>query len=375
MITGISRISVFALAPLFAAATTAYGERFEENTPSDATPELNTDDLSTVGDGIPSTGEQRSALLYGDEGGCTEGTELELVPEEGGSPQTVWGVKAEDNGKNPIVIYKGIPYAAPPVGDLRWRDPAPSELKEVRAVEYGPSCLQPQKDKTYDLAQVSEDCLDLNVWSPSEAAAGKKKVPVLVFIHGGAFLTGSGGEAKGDTTGNLNLYDGRQLLATAHKYEEDLVFVALNYRLGARGFLAGDEYGLEGHYGIKDQTKALEWVKRNIARFGGDPERVTIFGESAGAQSVALHLAIEENDHQSLFSQAAIQSDYTMGYMSLGEAQKRADNFSRKLGCAAEEDPVACLRSVEASAILEAGIPAALSARLLACEGWNAALP
>jgi para-nitrobenzyl esterase len=179
--------------------------------------------------------------------------------------------------RNPDGVYAGIPYAAPPVGDLRWKAPQPAaawtEPRECDAP--GPVCPQP----TADGDAMSEDCLYLNVTTP--AASPDAKLPVMVFIHGGAFIGGAG---------SLEIYEGEALTG------KGVVLVSINYRLGALGFLAhpllSDESpdNVSGNYGLLDQIKALEWVKANIAAFGGDPDRVTIFGQSAGAQSVGMLL-------------------------------------------------------------------------------------
>jgi para-nitrobenzyl esterase len=182
--------------------------------------------------------------------------------------------KAEDG----IRVFLGIPYAAPPVGKLRWKPPAEvASWTEVRkTVEFGPSCPQPNEKAG---SVYSEDCLYLNVWSP--ASKPGEKLPVMVWIHGGAFNFGSTSLAE---------YNGKNLA------EKGVVVVTLNYRLGPLGFLAhpllsGESpNGVSGNYGLLDQIAALKWVQKNIAAFGGDPGRVTIFGQSAGSRSVSLHM-------------------------------------------------------------------------------------
>ena len=184
-----------------------------------------------------------------------------------------------------VTAYKGIPYAAPPVGELRWKvsQRAPAWTGTRDAAEFGPVCMQiPYPEGSLfrsTLGPVSEDCLTLNVWT---TAATDAKLPVMVWIHGGALTRGSGG---------TSWYDGEALA------RKGVVVVTLNYRLGAFGFLAHSELTAEspqhtsGNYGILDQVAALEWVKRNIASFGGDPGKVTIFGESAGSWSTNCLMA------------------------------------------------------------------------------------
>ena len=189
----------------------------------------------------------------------------------------VRGAYTDDNA---VVAFKGIPFAAPPVGDLRWAPPtAPAAWEGERdATAYSDACLQVQSEEGF-YAQGpmphSEDCLYLNVWAPSGAVDAK--APVMVWIHGGAFVAGSG---------NSPLYDGAALA------RKGVVLVSINYRLGLFGFFAHPALsaespkGASGNQGLKDQIMALAWVRDNIAAFGGDPGNVTIFGESAGSMSV-----------------------------------------------------------------------------------------
>jgi len=178
-----------------------------------------------------------------------------------------------------VNAYLGVPYAAPPVRDLRWRAPQPVQPWEgtYHADRFGPQCMQPQRGiltNQYSGAEVtSEDCLYLNVW----AKPGLKKAPVVVFLHGGGFFIGAG---------SMPLYSGENVAT------RNVVFVNLNYRVGPLGFLAHpeltaeSEHGASGNYGFLDQIAALRWVRDNIAQFGGDPANVTIAGQSAGSMSV-----------------------------------------------------------------------------------------
>jgi carboxylesterase type B len=186
--------------------------------------------------------------------------------------------------------YRGIPYAQPPVGELRWASPQPyPRWSQVRpATSFGAVCPQD------GVANDSEDCLLLNIWTPRAAVERGQRLPVMVFIHGGYFVFGAG---------SLPLYDGSYLAASGN-----VVVVTFNYRLGSLGFLAVPDLGLTGNYGILDQGLALRWVAENISAFGGDPRKVTIFGESAGAMSVGLHLfSIPAN--RALFRAAIMESN------------------------------------------------------------------
>lgn len=203
--------------------------------------------------------------------------------------------------ENGIAGFKGIPYAAPPVGEMRWRPPSPpARWNGVRdATRYGAACIQPtpvfQTIYSSEIGATSEDCLTLNVWTP----ATEGRAPVLVWIHGGALVSGSSKET---------LYDGARLA------REGVVVVSINYRLGVLGWLAHPDLsaesplGISGNYGLMDQVAALEWVKRNIAAFGGDPENVTIAGESAGGLSVLYLMSTPLA--RGLFDRAIAQSAY-----------------------------------------------------------------
>ena len=199
-----------------------------------------------------------------------------------------------------ILSFKGVPFAAPPVGDLRWRAPqAVSPWTGVRsAAAYGHDCMQ--KPFPSDAAPLgtapSEDCLVLNVWRPADAGGGK--LPVMVWIYGGGFVNGGSSPA---------VYDGGQFA------KHGIVFVSFNYRVGRFGFFAhpaltkqDPDGGLLGNYGYMDQIAALRWVQRNIAAFGGDASNVTVFGESAGGGSV--HMLLTSPMAKGLFAKAIIES-------------------------------------------------------------------
>lgn len=177
-----------------------------------------------------------------------------------------------------LSVYRGIPYAAPPIGDLRWRPPQPGPKWEgVRAADqFGRACVQ-TNSAIADLPAASEDCLYLNVWTPAKRAGDK--LAVLVWIHGGGFVAGAPAE---------KLYHGEWLA------KKGVVVVSIAYRLGVFGFLAHPELTAEsphhvsGNYGLLDMIAGLQWVQKNISAFGGDPRRVTVQGESAGAAAVSI---------------------------------------------------------------------------------------
>ncbi|MBW8303968.1 MAG: carboxylesterase family protein, partial [Brevundimonas sp.] len=202
-----------------------------------------------------------------------------------------------------VTVFRGIPYAAPPVGWRRWRPPAeaPRWRGTRDATQFGAACHQPTARGTsiYAAAEaptMSEDCLFLNVWAPE----GVRDAPVFVWIHGGALSTGASSEA---------MYDGARMAAS-----QGMVVVSINYRLGVLGWLAHPELSAEsrenvsGNYGLLDQIAALKWIEANIAAFGGDPDKVTIAGESAGALSVMYLMASPEA--RGLFDRAIAQSAY-----------------------------------------------------------------
>jgi para-nitrobenzyl esterase len=206
-------------------------------------------------------------------------------------------------GTDPSVhVFKGIPFAAPPVGDLRWRPPqSPQTWMGVHHADtFGESCIQtlqgsrvPWTEEFMVQGEISEDCLFLNIWTGAESA--RERRPVLVYIHGGGFSEGSG---------DVRIYDGEALA------KKGIVVVTVNYRMGILGFLAHPELtaeaGASGNYGLMDQVAALQWVRRNIAAFGGDSDRVTVAGQSAGAFSV--HYLTASPMATGLFHRAILQS-------------------------------------------------------------------
>lgn len=238
--------------------------------------------------------------------------------------------------------YLGIPYAAPPVGELRWKPPSPpARWSGVRdATEPGNPCMQQPSDTPWgDLAgpgTPSEDCLYLNVYTPTRRSLRKR--PVMVWIHGGGFTIGSGA-----------FYDGGVLAAKG-----DVVVVNFNYRLGAFGYFAHPDlakespHGLSGNYGLLDQQAALRWVRENIAAFGGDPGNVTIFGESAGGGSVCHNLVSPRS--AGLFHRAIAQSGCGFTLPTQAEQERSGAAWAGSLGCT----DVACLRGKSAEEVLTA---------------------
>ncbi|GGH01104.1 carboxylesterase/lipase family protein [Silvibacterium dinghuense] len=258
----------------------------------------------------------------------------------------VFGV--EDSSAQ-VVSFQGIPFAAPPIGDLRWRAPQPpAPWSGIRAADHpGASCMQTTADErlpwTHEFLvhnQVSEDCLYLNVWTPQLSSSAN--LPVVVYIHGGGFVEGSGA---------VQIYDGTNLASTG------LVVVTINYRLGIFGFFAHPELAAEsphhaaGNYGLMDQIAALRWVQANIRSFGGDPDRVTIWGQSAGAFSVGALLVSPEA--RGLFTGAMADSGLSLGGLpikDLAAAEADGTKFASDHHAASLHD----LRAMSAEELLKA---------------------
>jgi para-nitrobenzyl esterase len=257
--------------------------------------------------------------------------------------------------KKDVHAYKGIPYAAPPVGELRWKAPMPAKAWEgVRdCFEFGAAC--PQKipalfgniPEMAIRAPFSEDCLFLNVWTPVERKS--EKLPVLYWIHGGGFVLGAASQP---------LYDGEELARLG------CVVVSINYRIGLFGFLAHSALSQEssdkvsGNYGLLDQIEGLRWVKRNIALFGGDPDRVTIFGESAGGMSVLCLMVSPEA--KGLFHGAISQSAAGMNMTALREshggresAEQAGQRFIAACGLSPSAD-AGQMRQLDAKVLVQA---------------------
>jgi len=234
-----------------------------------------------------------------------------------------------------LSIYKGIPFAAPPTDDLRWKAPQPVTPWEgvLTADKFAPACPQIPFPDTSSIkntvGKTSEDCLYLNVWTPAESP--DEKLPVMVWIHGGGFALGAP---------SIENYDGKKIA------ERGVILVSIAYRLGALGFMAHPEltaenkHGISGNYGILDQIAGLKWVQNNISAFGGNPENVTIFGESAGGISVSMLCASPLA--KGLFQKAISQSGGSFGpvreqkmdgtIQSLRGAEKQGVYFAERMG-------------------------------------------
>ena len=242
-----------------------------------------------------------------------------------------------------VIAFRGVAYAEPPIGERRLRSPEPRACQPgiTPALELGSRCPQVEKDAQGNTTSSlgDEDCLTLNVWTPATGAGDR---PVLVFIHGGGNSIGSSAD---------ELYDGARLAAA-----EDVVVVTLNYRLGALGWLAhpslaaeGDS-GSSGNYALRDQILALEWVAANIEGFGGDPSRVLLFGQSAGAVNVCALLGAPAAE--GLFQRAIVQSGGCSQQSLDSLVTGMSEPFIANTGCAGSEDIPACLRELDVATVV-----------------------
>jgi para-nitrobenzyl esterase len=247
-----------------------------------------------------------------------------------------------------LLVFRGIPYALPPIGSNRWKPPVPvpAWTGERDATRFAAACFQPKSRPGSIYADeppmMSEDCLSLNIWSLPNA----RKAPVLMWIHGGALTTGSSSE---------KLYDGTALS------RRGIIVVSINYRLGVLGYLAHpglsaeSTQGISGNYGLLDQIEALRWVKHNIAAFGGDPSNVTIAGESAGALSVMYLMA--SPPARGLFAKAIAESAYMISTPELHESpfgDPPAEASGERLANTVGAKDVAALRAMDAATLTDA---------------------
>lgn len=250
------------------------------------------------------------------------------------------------------IAFKGIPYAAPPVADLRWRAPQPLEpWTGVRdASDYPPMCPQPPSD--IGVGGGDEDCLYLNVWTPADRTE-EDRLPVMLFLHGGGNFLGDSAHSMDyvvGTSGKGALYDGARLSARGRN-----VVVTINYRLGVLGFLThpalADASGSSGNYGLMDQIAALQWVQQNAEALGGDPNRVLLFGQSGGGRDVCLLVASPAAG--GLFSTAALHS-LPCAAQTNDSAVTQRDDLLAELGCDTSTDPIACMRAQDADVLVNA---------------------
>ncbi|XP_026577945.1 cholinesterase-like [Pseudonaja textilis] len=263
------------------------------------------------------------------------------------------------SGLGPVTAYLGIPYAEPPLGKLRFQKPLPHQpwKQPLEATSFGNSCPQfisqdvPEAHIWSPKTPLSEDCLSLNIWVPHPQPSAP--VPVLVWIHGGGYFMG---------TSSVAVFNGAPLAAT-----ENVIVVTINYRLGALGFLYFPP-AAPGNLGLLDQQLALKWVKENAAAFGGDPSRVTIFGQSAGGASVNFHLLAPKS--QDLFAQAVIQSGTANAFWawrSPEEAKRISLEFLHLLGCS-EDNKISlghCLQTKNVSELIRHEIAMSLKGGFL----------
>ncbi len=258
--------------------------------------------------------------------------------------QTIYGIlegSADDTG---VRIFRGIPFAQPPVGELRWRAPQPVEKWEgVRpATRFGPRPMQlrPFGDMNFRSEGISEDCLYLNIWAPAEA--GGEGLPVLVYFYGGGNIAGDGSEPR---------YDGAAMA------RRGIVAVTVNYRLNVFGFFAHPElsaeapYGASGNYGYLDQQAALAWIHENIAAFGGDPHKVTIGGESAGSISVCAQMSspLSRDLIAGAIGESGALINPTLPAKPLEEAEQAGLKLASRLGARS----LAELRALSAEELLQ----------------------
>jgi para-nitrobenzyl esterase len=285
------------------------------------------------------------------------------VGDAGTVVRTRCGALAGQSLAGGVTAFRGIRYAEAPVGDLRWRPPVPAAAwTDVRAAtDFGAACVQvgsvPDSIYARELRRMSEDCLFLNVWRPPHVS----KAPVMVWVHGGSLRTGESGGG---------LYEGSALA------RKGAVVVSLNYRLGVLGYLAHPQlsaespHGSSGNYGLLDQIEALRWVRENIAAFGGDPDNVTLFGESAGALSVMELMT--SPPARGLFHKAIAQSGYLVSNPELSRARFGLPSahaigewLAQRLGAADLE----ALRAMEVRSLVERAAAAGFDPQA-SIDGW-----
>ena len=265
---------------------------------------------------------------------CT-GPDIEL------SQGKLCGLEVEVKHGKKVNAYLGIPFAETTAGKNRWRAPVPDSGWQgtYKATLPGPAC--PQNNWFDPNLLYSEDCLSINVWTPSNKS--EKPRSVVIFIYGGSYIYGFNAEPT---------YNGAYMSANG-----DIIFVGINYRLGSLGFLAGVKdkktgEELKGNFGLLDQILAMKWVKDNISKFGGNPEDITLQGQSAGAASVGIHLTVSESS-KGLFNSAIMESNpIGLPYKTLKQSKSIAHKFAAKLGC--DVNDLSCMRSKSATQVIAA---------------------
>ncbi|MCC9137008.1 carboxylesterase/lipase family protein [Pontibacter silvestris] len=285
------------------------------------------------------TGLQLMPVAYAQNNKKTSGT---LASNQAKTANGLVEGTLEESG---VRSFKGVPFAAPPVGDLRWREPQPvKNWQGIRSTKkFGPRAMQLAVfgDMGFRSDGMSEDCLYLNVWTPAKSE--KEKLPVLVYFYGGGFVAGDGSEAR---------YDGESMA------KKGIVAITVNYRLGAFGFFAHPEltkespYRSSGNYGYMDQNAALRWVQQNIAAFGGDPSKVTIAGESAGSISVSAQMAtpLSEGLIARAIGESGALVNSGLDPVPLSVAEQNGVKFASSIGA----NTLAELRAIPAQQLLEA---------------------
>lgn len=292
-----------------------------------------------------------AALMVATLSGCFSGgggsSSSSPTPEPAPDPLRVTTTEGDIQGieLERMRVFRGIPYAQAPVGELRFANTQPAEPRNALlelSDAFGNMC--PQTNITTQQLQGEEDCLFLNVYAPTNG----NDLPVMVWVHGGAFVFGNGGGE----------YDPTRLV------DKDVIVVTLNYRLGNLGFLAHPDLEDDaGNFALLDQQQALRWVKNNIAEFGGNPENVTLFGESAGGHSVMSHIVSPRATAENLFQRAIVQSgSYAPFQQPKAVAQAQGQQIATALGCGDPTSIASCLRSASVTDLLalqgSQGIPA-----------------
>jgi para-nitrobenzyl esterase len=270
---------------------------------------------------------------------------LPVAAQTAGAVRTASGLVSGTTDPGGIRVFRGVPFAAPPVRELRWREPQPvKSWTGVRPADrFGPRCMQAPiySDMVFRSAGVSEDCLYLNIWTPARTAG--ERLPVLVYFFGGGFMAGDGSEPR---------YDGESMA------RKGIVAITVNYRLGVFGFLAHPELTREsphhasGNYGLLDQAAALRWVHDNIAAFGGDPAKVTIAGESAGSISVSAQMAspLARDLIAGAIGESGAQIAPTFPPIPLAQGEQNGVKFAASVGAPS----LAALRALSSQEVLDA---------------------